>query len=207
MVALTGLLTEPPRTAIRDGFLYALLPAAFCGFNQCKHQRYRSYYDHDNLITAHTHHLPSLRPAGPTIAYCSPCLQPFLAAPWLYGECSRQSRHIFRLIRIWSRASSCMRIRILPGFRHWRWMLSVSCSDVLHIGGVFVSNSHNTKDFFSCLPASAPLDIYSHIKKGKAGIWRYFSRNTEQESIAPGSFRQSRVWHLEGSENPLSVTP
>jgi len=40
--------------------------------------------------------------------------------------------------------------------------------------------------------ASAPLDIYSHIKKGKAGIWRYFSRNTEQESIAPGSFRQYR---------------
>lgn len=54
MITLTGLITEPPRTAIRDGFLYALLPVAFCGFDQCKHQRNGSYYDHHDLVTTHS---------------------------------------------------------------------------------------------------------------------------------------------------------
>lgn len=61
MITLTGLITEPPRTAIRDGFLYALLPVAFCGFDQCKHQRNGSYHDHDDLVTTH-----SASPAFPT---------------------------------------------------------------------------------------------------------------------------------------------
>ena len=48
-------------------FMIPLLSVACYGFDQCKHQYNGGQYDHYDLKVRHTHHLPSMCPAGATV--------------------------------------------------------------------------------------------------------------------------------------------